>query len=202
MYMIHILATPLQVAAQALQLPSLSHAPTKTLLWGPVTPPSWLYVVTAISQVYQRLAAVAAAGEQPMPLPVKRSLLPWQQQQSQVMHTWRLLDLTDIKLLYKDAQRHGTLHKQMKSSKQQLEHEAAANSNSRSTGNGQAAGSETAGDVIITGSSKRPIHSRLDEFLVVRKEQRLSTAAVECSPLLRMALPASGCCDSLPLSSS
>lgn len=141
--------------------------------------PVWL-------QVYTKLAAVAAGGYQPFTLPDQRPFWQrlWQPQQHQQDQAWRLLDLSEVRSLYKDAQKRETLFKQHKKAKQLLESAAAAaaereeaarqskrfsflpgSSSSNSAASGQ--GAEVSGS-LSAGPPKRHLQSgSLSEFLLV-----------------------------------
>uniref|UniRef100_A0A383VNH7 N-acetyltransferase domain-containing protein n=1 Tax=Tetradesmus obliquus TaxID=3088 RepID=A0A383VNH7_TETOB len=123
-------------------------------------------------QVHSKLAAVAAAGEQPLPAPARRGFrLPWQQQQpQQELQLWRLLDLSEVRPLYKDAQRRGTLFKQhakvqKRLAEQQLAVAAAAGGSSvQNTSEQQQQQQQQQQPGAV---SRRVVPSRLDDFLVV-----------------------------------
>lgn len=123
--------------------------------------------------MYDRLAAVAAAGEQQLPVPAQRVFLPWQKQQQQQQQTWRLLDLADVRQLYKDAQRKGWLHKQHAKIKQEVaayaaERLAASRSSSSSSNSlDSSQGVRPGVDASAADSYKRVIHTRLDDLLTV-----------------------------------
>jgi hypothetical protein len=108
--------------------------------------------------VHSKLAAVAAAGEHPLPVPARRSFrLPWQPQpQPEELQLWRLLDLSEVRALYKDAQRRGTLFKQHAKVQQRLAEQQAA----AAAGDGNMQQQQG-------GVGRRVVASRLEDFLVV-----------------------------------
>jgi hypothetical protein len=123
-------------------------------------------------QVHSKLAAVAAAGEQPLPLPARRGFrLPWQpqqqqQQQQEELQLWRLLDLSEVRALYKDAQRHGTLFKQHAKVQQRLaEQELAAAAAAAGTSSVKSIPEQQQQQQGVV--DRRVVPTRLDDFLVV-----------------------------------
>lgn len=122
--------------------------------------------------MHSRLAAVAAAGEQPLPAPARRGFrLPWQQEQQQQgeLQLWRLLDLSEVRALYKDAQRRGKLLKQHAKVQQRLAEQQL-------TGTAAGAPTPAGGNCLQNtpeqqqlhgGISRHAVTSRLDDFLVV-----------------------------------
>lgn len=141
-----------------------------------------------VEQVYDQLAQIAAAGDRPFTLPDQRPF--WQrlfspQQPPHEQHCWRLLDLSEVRSLYKDAQKRETLFKQHSKVLRQLEGaaEAAAEreaakrnkgfgfGSSSSSTSGGPSGPEGGGGGVSgsgVGGSKRSVRSSsLDDFLVV-----------------------------------
>lgn len=146
--------------------------------------------------MFDKLAVVAASGQQPFTLPDPRPF--WQQlfnsQAPYQGHTWRLLDLSEVRHLYKDAQKRETLFRQHRKAQRQLEAAAQAaaereeaakrsrgfgfgsarSSSSSSTGstpaNGEGQGSSdaAAADGNAGSSGKKSVRaSSLDDFMVV-----------------------------------
>jgi len=143
-------------------------------------------------QVYDQLAQIAAAGDRPFTLPDQRPF--WQrllspQPPPHEQHCWRLLDLAEVRSLYKDAQKRETLFKQHNKVLRQLEEaaEAAAereaakrnkgfgfgfgsSSSTSSSTNGGPSGLEGGGGgngSAAVGSKRSVRSSSLDDFLVV-----------------------------------
>jgi hypothetical protein len=132
-------------------------------------------------QVFDVLAAVVAGGQQAFTLPDSRPF--WQQlfnsQAPYQDHTWQVLDLSEVRHLYKDAQKRETLFRQHRKAQRQLDaaaqaaaerEEAAKRSrgfsfglSSSSSGTGGAA--QEAADAAAERKSVRP--SSLHEFLIV-----------------------------------
>jgi hypothetical protein len=120
-----------------------------------------------VLQVHKKLAAVAAAGEQPLPLAARPGFrLPWQQQQQQEeLQLWRLLDLSEVRALYKDAQRRGTLFKQHAKVQQRLAEQQLA---AAVTPTGSSSVKQNAAEQQQqSGVDRRGGPTRLDDFLVV-----------------------------------
>jgi hypothetical protein len=128
----------------------------------------WLHdALHIVLQVHAKLAAVAAAGEQSLPLAARRGLrLPWQQPQQEEQQLWRLLDLSEVRALYKDAQRRGSLFKQHAKVQQRLAQQqqlaAAAKTPTGSSGVKNASEQQQQ-----SGVDRRVVPTRLDDFLVV-----------------------------------
>jgi hypothetical protein len=126
----------------------------------------WLHDALHIVQVHAKLAAVAAAGEQPLPLAARRGFrLPWQQQQQEEQQLWRLLDLSEVRALYKDAQRRGSLFKQHAKVQHRLAEQQLAAAAKTPTGSSSV---KTASEQQQqSGVDRRMVPTRLDDFLVV-----------------------------------
>jgi hypothetical protein len=126
--------------------------------------------VAFLPQVHSRLAAVAAAGEQPLPVPARRGFrLPWQQQQQEEQQLWRLLDLSEVRPLYKDAQRRGTLFKQHAKVQQRLAEQLSTAPAGGPGGSSlqDAPEQQQQQQQQQGGVGRRAVASRLDDFLVV-----------------------------------
>jgi hypothetical protein len=161
-------------------------------------PPSWLVVNTINDssplchkrhclQVYDRLALVAAGGPQPFTLPDQRPF--WEKlfssQNPHQDYTFRLLDLAEVRRLYKDSQKRETLFREHKKVQRQLDAAAKAAAEreeaakrSRGWGFGSSKGATEQGPDAATGSdsaaaggsssSRRRVRATsLEEFLVV-----------------------------------
>lgn len=140
--------------------------------------------------MFEQLARVAAAGEQPFTLPDPRPF--WEKlfspQPPFQHHSWRLLDLSEVKAAYKDAQKRDTLFKQHRKAQRQLEAAAQAaadreaakrkkgfgfggnSSSSSSSSTEKAAESAAAGGGSggVAAAPKRSVRlSALDDFLLV-----------------------------------
>ncbi|KAF8073082.1 hypothetical protein HT031_000743 [Scenedesmus sp. PABB004] len=112
-------------------------------------------------QAYEQLAAVAAAGEQALPLP-RRSWLPWQQAPGEEAASWRLLDLAAVRSAYRDAQRRGTLFEAAARAAAALEAQAQA-----AQGSEGGAAAAPVGGATPAPAWRRVAPSRLDDFLIV-----------------------------------
>jgi hypothetical protein len=140
---------------------------------------------TDCQQVYDRLAAMAAAGEQVLarpPKPFWALTPPWAaKEDAQQQQFVRLLNLAELRRLYLDAQKRGTLFKQHKKAQQQVAaaadaaaaRAAAASKRGWGFGGGSGSGSSAAaaGDAAASaaagsGSVRRGPASSLDDFLV------------------------------------
>jgi hypothetical protein len=135
-------------------------------------------------QVYDRLAVVAAGGPQPFTLPDQRPF--WEKlfnaQSPHQDYSYRLLDLAEVRRLYKDAQKRDTLFRELKKVQRQLDaaakaaaerEEAAKRSRGWGFGSskgaaGQGSDGATGGEAAAGGSSRRRGRATsLEEFLVV-----------------------------------
>lgn len=136
-------------------------------------------------QVYDRLAVVAAAGPQPFTLPDQRPF--WEKlfdsQNPHQDYSFRLLDLAEVRRLYKDAQKRETLFREHKKVQRQLDaaakaaaerEEAAKRSRGWDIGSSKGAAEQgsdaaTGGDLAAAGGSsrRRGRATSLEEFLVV-----------------------------------
>jgi hypothetical protein len=79
-----------------------------------------LHAGAATRQLYDHLAAIAAAGEQLVPPPPRPFWQFWPPAQPEQQLTYRLLDLTEVRRQYRDALKRGTLYRQHSKAKQQL----------------------------------------------------------------------------------
>eukprot|EP00879_Flechtneria_rotunda_P033029 GHRR01036547.1.p1 GENE.GHRR01036547.1~~GHRR01036547.1.p1 ORF type:complete len:334 (+),score=122.03 GHRR01036547.1:218-1219(+) len=83
-------------------------------------------------QVYGQLAKVATTGPQHLFVPSKQGWLPWHKV-PQEQQQWRLLDLSEVKHSYKDAQKRGMLLKLHSKVQHQLSGQLQAYSSSKSS---------------------------------------------------------------------
>eukprot|EP00775_Hariotina_reticulata_P010420 gene10420-10578_t len=131
---------------------------------------------------YDTLAAVAAAGEQQFPLPTSSSPAFWQPSSPTPLApaTWRLLDLAEVKRLYKNAQKAGSLLKQHQKISQQLaadeqqvqQQQEAARQRApwafagRGVQHGVSSSSSRAADLAPHTPIRPAVATRLDDFLM------------------------------------
>jgi hypothetical protein len=140
-----------------------------------------LAIVHTVSmlQVFDNLSVVAAGGQQAFTLPDPRPF--WQQlfnsQAPYQDHTWRVLDLSEVRHLYKDAQKRETLFRQHRKAQRQLDAAAQAAAEreeaakrSRGFGFGRSSsssGADGAAQANAAAARKNVRPSSLDEFLIV-----------------------------------